>query len=210
MVAAADPEKLAEDVAKKIEANPDQVVDPKKSEQTTKQLEKVARYSAKTQPRDARGRFRQVLARIKQDLGVSGNADALKKIEQAENLDFAGNYKGAVDAATDLINIIDRLDSGALNSTSLENVRTSSAELGKVIANLPFAFGDQSAKIRYSDVPPALKDLIDDMIKRVEKKIGPKDAAEATHGLKDFMSGQEMLSQSDISSRMSVLLRLLT
>jgi hypothetical protein len=48
------------------------------------------------------------------------------------------------------------------------------------------------------------------MITRVENKIGQKDADIATKGMKDFMSGQEVYSQSEISSQMSKLLRLLT
>jgi hypothetical protein len=170
----------------------------------------ILKYTADTQPRDARGRFRQVLARIKEDLGTSGNQDALAKIAQVENLDFAGNYTGAVQASGDLLNIIDRLDSGALNSTSLENVRSSAAELGRVISNLPFAFGDDNAKIRYSDVPPALRNLMDAMIKRVEAKIGKKDSAKATKTLQEFKSGSLYMNQAQISSEMSTLLRLLT
>jgi len=173
-------------------------------------IERTIKYTARTQPRDARGRFRQVLARIKQDLGTSGNADALRKIELAENLDFAGNYEGAVKAASDLIGIIDRLDTGALNPTSLENVRSSAGELGKVIANLPFAFGQEAQKIRYSDIPPALRDLIDSMISRVEAKIGKEDADVATETLRKYQSGGDMMNQSEISSEMAKLLRLLT
>ena len=169
-----------------------------------------AKYTPKTQPRDAAGKFRQVLARLKLDLGDSGSDDALKKIEQAENLDNAGNYAGAAKAAGDLLGIIDRLDTGALNSESLENVRSSAGELGKVIANLPFAFGQDAQKIRFSDIPPALQQLMEDMITRVEAKIGKDDAAIATKDLNTFMSGGDYYSQSEISSQMAKLLRLLT
>jgi translation initiation factor 2B subunit (eIF-2B alpha/beta/delta family) len=102
------------------------------------------------------------------------------------------------------------LDTGALNPEAIGNVRNSAGELGKVIANLPFAFGKDAQKIRFSDVPPALQDLMEKMITRVEDKIGKKDADIATQGMKDFMSGQEVYSQSEISSQMSKLLRLLT
>jgi hypothetical protein len=169
-----------------------------------------AKYTPKTQPRDAEGKFRQVLARLKLDLGDSGADAALKKIEQAENLDNAGNYAGAAKAAGDLLNIIDRLDSGALNAEALENVRSSAGELGKVIANLPFAFGQDAQKIRFSDIPPALQQLMEDMITRVEAKIGKEDAAIATKDLDTFMSGGDYYSQSEISSQMAKLLRLLT
>lgn len=169
-----------------------------------------AKYTPKTQPRDAAGKFRQVLARLKLDLGDTGADVALKKIEQAENLDNAGNYAGAAKAAGDLLGIIDRLDTGALNAESLENVRTSAGELGKVIANLPFAFGQDAQKIRFSDIPPALQQLMEDMITRVEAKIGKDDAAVATKDLNTFMSGGDYYSQSEISSQMAKLLRLLT
>ena len=169
-----------------------------------------AKYTPKTQPRDASGKFRQVLARLKVNLGTAGSDAAIKKIEETENLDNAGNYAGAAKAAGDLLNIIDRLDTNALNSDSLENIRTSAGELGKVIANLPFAFGADAEKIRFSDVPPALRDLMKDMITRVEDKIGQKDADTATKDLKSFMSGGDYYNQSEISSQMAKLLRLLT
>jgi hypothetical protein len=168
------------------------------------------KYTPKTQPRDTKGKFREVLARLKVNLGVAGSQGALDKIQEVENLDNVGNYIGASKAAADLIDIIGRLDSGALNKDSLENIRTSSGELGKVIANLPFAFGNENEKIRFSDMPPALRDLVEDMMKKVEAKIGKEDAAVANRELKDFKSGLEVYNQSEISSQLSKLLRLLT
>lgn len=170
-----------------------------------------AKYvSGKTQPRDAKGKFRQVLARIKSDLGKSGLDDVVQKIEEAENLDDAGNYAAAYDAADELRAILNRLDSGALNADSLENVRAATAALGKVMANLPLPFGEKAQKVRFSDLPPALRDLMDEMITRVEKKIGAEDAAEATARLKTYKSGSDVYSQSEVSSEMGKLLRLLT
>ena len=174
------------------------------------EVQDQGKYTPETQPRDEKGKFRQVLARIKQDLGDSGSEEAIKKIEEAENLDDAGNYMEAARAAGDLISIVDRLDTGALDSKSLENVRSSARALGEVIANLPLPFGSDTEKVRYSDLPPALRGLIDDMISRVEDKIGKKDADEATVDLKSFMSGGDYYSQAEISSQMSRLLRLLT
>jgi hypothetical protein len=168
------------------------------------------KYTAKTQPRDARGKFRKVLARLKQDLGVAGLQKALLKVQTAEDLEFAGNYAGAAEAAGDLINTIDRLDSGALDATKLENVRNTAGDLGRVIANLPLPFTNQAQKVRYSDLPPALRNLMDDMITRVESKIGKEDADIATANLRSFKSGADVYSQSEISSQMTTLLRLLT
>ena len=164
----------------------------------------------KTQPRDAQGKFRKVLARLKFDLGTSGNQRALEKVQEAENLDNVGDYAGAVKASSDLIEIVDRLDSGALNAKSIDNVRASTRELGKVIANLPLPFENQTEKIRYSDMPASLKDLTKSLINRVEDKIGKEDADKATAELRSFMSGNDYYSQGEISSQLNKLLRLLT
>jgi hypothetical protein len=168
------------------------------------------KYTPDTQPRDEKGKFRTVLARIKQDLGVAGLQDVVKKVAKAEQLNEVGNYQDAAKAANDVIGIVDRLDSGALNPQALENVRSSAKALGKVIANLPLPFGSETEKVRYSDLPPALKTLMDDMLSRVTDKIGAKDAQEATVGLRSFMSGGDYYTQQEISSELSKLLRLLT
>jgi hypothetical protein len=51
---------------------------------------------------------------------------------------------------------------------------------------------------------------MENMVDRVEEKIGKDDAAEVVGGLKGFMSGSDVYSQSDISSQMATMLRLLT
>ena len=164
----------------------------------------------KNQPRDIEGRFRQVLARLSKDLGDSELQDVVEKIKEVENITGLGDYGDAARAGAELINILNRLDEGSLNKVSLENVRATAAELGKVISNLPLPFTNQAQKVRFSDLPPALKDLMENMVERVEKKIGKDDAAEATAKLKGFMSGSDVFSQSDISSQMARMLRLLT
>jgi hypothetical protein len=168
------------------------------------------RYTPKTQPRDAKGKYRKVLARLRQNLGVAGLQRALTKAQEAQNLEFAGNYADSAAASSDLIGLIDRLDTGALNPRALENVRLTAAELGKTIANLPLPFGKDAEKVRFSDLPAGLKDLIDSMITRVEAKIGKEDSDVATQSLKSYMSGADVYSQGEVQSEMSKLLRLLT
>ena len=171
---------------------------------------RVKYVSGINQPRDAKGKYRKVLARLKQDLGVAGLSRALKKVEEAENLDFAGDYASSAAASEELLGMIDRLDANALNPRALENVRLTAAELGKTIANLPLPFGKDAQKVRFSDLPAGLKDLIEQMITRVEAKIGKEDADIATKSLKSYMSGADVYSQGEVQSEMSKLLRLLT
>jgi hypothetical protein len=106
--------------------------------------------------------------------------------------------------------MIDRLDAKALNPQALENVRATAKELGTVISNLPLPFGQDAQKLKFSDLPAGLKDLIDSMITRVEQKIGKKDADIATANLKSYMAGADLYSQGEVQSEMSKLLRLLT
>jgi hypothetical protein len=173
-------------------------------------VDERGRYTPETQPRDDSGRFRRVLARLKQNIGDSGLTNIIEKIEEAENNENAGDYEQAAGSAGELIDMIDRIDTGALNPRALENVRATAAELGRVVANLPLPFGQDAAKVRYSDLPPALKDLIEDMIIRVADKIGDEDAAEATKVLESYKGGGDFMNQSEISSELSKLLRLLT
>ena len=174
------------------------------------EVQDQGKYTPETQPRDEKGKFRVVLARIKQDLGDAGLQDVVQKVSEAEQLNEIGNYEDAAKAANDVIGIVDRLDAGALNPQAIENVRSSAKALGEVIANLPLPFGSDTEKVRYSDLPPALKNLMDDMLSRVTDKIGAKDAEEATVGLRSFMSGGDYFTQQEISSELSKLLRLLT
>jgi hypothetical protein len=167
-------------------------------------------YTPKTQPRDAKGKFRQVLARLKSDIGTSGLQNIVEEARTVGAYYELGDYVNSAGSAVKLMDIIGRLDSGALNSDSLENVRASAAELGKVIANLPLGFNDQTEKVRYSDLPSSLQNLMDDMMEKVEAKIGKDDAKIANADLEAFRSGSDVFSQGEISGQMSKLLRLLT
>lgn len=162
------------------------------------------------QPRDAKGKFRIVLARLKENLGVSGLQRAVERVEELEQLDSAGNYAAAAGAAASLQKLLDRLDTGALNAQSLENVRESARLLGGVMANLPLPFGDDTSKVKFTDLPPVLRSLIEDMMERVAEKIGEEDAKEPTAKLRQYIGGGDVLNQSEVSSEMSTLLRLLT
>jgi thiamine pyrophosphate-dependent acetolactate synthase large subunit-like protein len=169
--------------------------------------------SGRNQPRDARGKFRVVLARIKENLAAAGLEASLAKAEEIEKLNEAGSLKAATKAADQLRSVLTRLDTGALNADSLENVRETARLLGLVISNAlggTGVFGSDANKMRFSDLPQPLKDLMDEMITRVEKKIGQEDADDVTQKLRTFKAGGDYLNQQEVSSEMSTLLRLLT
>ena len=203
--------KLKEEADEQTKQEIEDAEQVKKGETPERDEEGRLRYvSGVNQPRDAKGKYRKVLARLKYDLGVAGLADVLKKVEGLENLDFAGDYYEAADAMLNLTDMLDRLDTKALNPKALENVRNTARAGGVAFANLPLPFGDENEKLKFSDLPADFKTLMEDMVTRVEAKIGKEDAEIATKDLKSYMSGGDLLSQAEIQSQFNTMLRLLT
>ena len=162
------------------------------------------------QPRDYNGRFRLVLARLKENLGVTGNQNIVEDIEATDSKIRAGDYAESVRAGLDLTSKLDRLEDGALNKEAIGSVREAAGDLATAISNLPLPFKNQAQKVRFSDLPPNLRDLMDEMVDRVHKKIGNEEGQVATARLRQLMSGADLFSQGEISQEMSKLLRLLT
>lgn len=167
-------------------------------------------FTVDNQPRDSRGRFRQVLARLKFDLGGKQLEGIVAKIRDAENADDAGDYAKSASAAKDVVGLVDKIADGVLDPESIKNVRAGAAELGRVLAYLPLPQGDPNAKVRYSDLPPSTQELIDGMIERVVTKLGAEDSRDAVALLKSYISGVRSMSSDELSAELNKLLRLLT
>jgi hypothetical protein len=163
-------------------------------------------YDKDNQPRDSRGRFRDILARLKVDLGESELNEVVSKIEDAQSAELRKDYGKSADAATDVVQMIDRLGADALNPTQLKNVRDASRALGKAIAYLPLPQGDQNAKLRYSDLPPTTQQLLQNMQQRIIDKLDADKAEEVLAVLRSFASGTVQLSSDDLQAELARLL----
>jgi hypothetical protein len=161
------------------------------------------------QPRDQEGKFRRILARLKFDLGDTELEGIVNEIKNAEQNADAGDIGKAAEAGKNVIQMVDAIEEGVLDPESINNVRKGAAELGRAIAYLPLPQGDPNAKVRFSDLPKTTKDLIENMVQRVEEKLGP-DAAEAVANLKSLMSGGRSMASDELSAELNKLLRLLT
>jgi hypothetical protein len=201
-------QRLINDLRARGEEIPEELLPPK-ADRGDSEEEGRPKYKPGYQPRDYNGQFKQVLARLKEDLGDSSSNDIVESLKEAEGV-VTGDYVESVRAGLDLKSRLDRLDMKALNPEAIQNVREASRDLGKAIANLPLPFKNQAAKLRFSDVPPTLRDLMQDLIDRVHDKIGLEEGQAATAKLRKFMSGGDILSQGEISREMSRFLRLLT
>ena len=68
----------------------------------------------------------------------------------------------------------------------------------------------ESEQLTFADVPPALQELIHDLIARVENTIGLEEAEECSFQLRGFIEGRYKYTQSELSSQMAKHLRMLT
>lgn len=68
---------------------------------------------------------------------------------------------------------------------------------------------DPNKKYTYSDLPKSLKDLMKEMVERVETKLGIEDADLITVELRDFMKDKVKFTQTELVPLMAKLLRIL-
>jgi len=167
-------------------------------------------YNAQTQPRDRTGKFRQILARLKSDLGDKELENIVAEIRNAEKADDVGDYAKASEAGRKVVSLIDDIKNGSLDQGVVKNLREGAADLGRVLAYLPLPQGQDTAKVKFSDLPPSTGRLIQGLISRVEDKVNPEDAAKFTKVLKSFISGVRTMTSDELSAEMNRLLRILT
>lgn len=180
-----------------------------KNESEKKVDDNRSKYTAKTQPRDPDGKFRRILARLKLNLGGDSTAELAKKIESAEAAQIAGNYALMHEAGSDIVKMIDGIDSGSIQKGLANNLRRGATDLGRVMAYLPLPQGDSNAKVRFTDLPPAGGDLVRKMVEQVKDSVDPDVAIKYTKELDEFMSGSRTMTSDEMSVFLNKLLRVL-
>lgn len=166
------------------------------------------KFTPETQPRDDDGKFRLILARLRDNVGVEGNQEILQKIAALEGI-HQGDYKAASVAYADLSSSLSKIDSGALPDGTRGTLRRVSVDLAKAVANLPLPFDDQAQKVRFSDLPPVLRTMTEQLVQKVKDKYGA-EAPEKLEDITRFMSGGDFFAQKDVSSQLNHLVHLLT
>ncbi len=167
------------------------------------------KYNARTQPREWDGKFRKILARLKTNLGEKSTEHLAREIEAAEAAQVAGNYELMSKHSTDLMKMLNEIEDGALPKGQTKNLRRGATDLGKILAYLPLPQGQDNAKVRFTDLPPASAELVRSMVKRVEEKLDPDDAKKYVAALNSFMSGSRTMTSDEMAVHMNKLLRVL-
>lgn len=171
--------------------------------------ENRSKYTAKTQPRDFNGRFKKILARLKMNLGGESTEEVAKQIESTEAAQIAGNYEEMKTHSTDLIKMLNDVDEGSLAKGTVKNLRRGATDLGKVMAYLPLPQGQENAKVRFTDVPPATQDLVRSMVKRVKERLDSSTARKYVQVLESYMSGSRTMTSDEMAKELNKLLRVL-
>jgi hypothetical protein len=161
-------------------------------------------------PRDEKGRFRLVIAELKDELkGEAGTEDAVKGLDEVQQAANTGDMDAAQSAAKGVLDLVDKIAEKTIDPDAVKTLRKGYTDLADAVANLPLAFGDLNQKYRFTDLPAPLQGLIKDLYNRAEQQLNPADMENAGGKIQQFTSGIELLSQPEISAELSRILRFL-
>jgi hypothetical protein len=161
-------------------------------------------------PRDEHGRFRKVLFRLKKDLEQkTGTKEAIEKIEEAEDAEERGDDAGAQAAAEEVIKLVDDLADGTMDADDQEMLRLGGASLGEVLARLPLPQGQVASKMKFTDLPLELRDLVEDLVDRAAAKLDAEKFQEVAGPLKTYMAGGDYMDTDEVQSHLNRILRFL-
>jgi hypothetical protein len=161
-------------------------------------------------PRDERGKFRKVLFRLQDDLkGKTGTKKAMEEADAAIAADAAGDTKGAHEAGERLKVELDKIAANTVDLQDQEDLKRNGALLGEVLARLPMPQGDTTAKMRFSDLPVALRDLINDLLDRLSNAVSPEVYDEVAGPMANYISGADYMHSDEIQSHLSRIMRYL-
>jgi hypothetical protein len=171
---------------------------------------KPREFKEEMHPRDEHGKFRNVLFRLKDDLeGKTGTKKAVDDINEAIEADDRGDDKGARDAADRLITELDKIAENTVDLQDAEDLKRRGADLAEVMARLPLPQGDADVKMRYTDLPVALRDLVEDLMDRLAASVDQDTFDEVAGPLRSYMSGADYMHSDEIQSHLARIMRFL-
>jgi hypothetical protein len=166
-------------------------------------------WDPKRHPRDDKGKFRTAIARIKKAANDAGKESIEKAADRVAAAEARGDLDEVQQSTERLLKQVDDGIDDIEDIDTAKELRRGYTSLSTAVASMPIAMGDVNQKFRFTDLPPQLQGLIKDLLKRVEAALDNETAEKASHNVKDFISGVDVLSQPDISAELSRMLRYL-
>lgn len=163
-------------------------------------------------PRDDSGRFRKVLFRLRDTLhetpvGESADRDIEEAVDAMDN----GEIDQVKLAGERVMEAVDEAlrDVDPTQITDVQNLKAGYAALGEVLARLPLAQGSESVTYRWTDLPPDLSGMIDDIMDRLRDHVDSATYEEVTAPVVDYQSGTDYVTSDQLQSWMTEMLRYL-
>jgi len=103
-------------------------------EKAEAEKEREHKYTPDTQPRDNKGEYRRVLARLKGDLHLAGLHGVAADAKHIEDLHDGGRHEEALKASKDLLNKVDILKKNVKKEGSLKRLNSSSKDLDDALS----------------------------------------------------------------------------
>lgn len=161
----------------------------------------VVPFEEDKHPRDHKGRFREVLARLENLLKGDPAAKAgVQHVEDAAAKEAAGDHAGAAAAA--------HMGADQLEKAAVKAVGTSKSNLDKAAKEVRQAAGDHEAHhgtgkhggddILLDALPAPVRELLDEAVTRAEEKLDPANPAELFAKVKAFLTGTNPMSARQV------------
>lgn len=185
---------------------------------------KTHKFTEQYHPRDTKGKFRDVIARLTNELQQNPDdtaADSAAKTEAKAELDAArdaneqSNTEATQQHLDKLLEIADQVAGGSVRPDVAQTLREGYSELGRFVASTGVSQQAGSDKydpnkLRYSDLDPLIKDLIANMIKRIETDFpDQKVQQEALGNIQSYMAGGDVWSLTELMQSLSKMMRFL-
>lgn len=162
-------------------------------------------FDAQRHPRwDENGQFRQVLTRLRKDVeDVPEAKEAVRNIDKAMEL-MSSSDLGKIEAAThDVMRSIDKAADLVGSAETAANMRTGFAALGEALARLPLPQGNDTATMRWTDLPEQLQSLVTDVMGKLKSELDADEYRKVTHDVQAFQSGVDFATSDQIQSWLS-------
>lgn len=178
---------------------------------TRRMISRNPDFDEANHPRDNDGKFRDVVAKLRENLKNTPEAEeAVKELDDAAQAEAEKNFEKARLAADRAIHILDAAATGVRNIGTAETMRDAAKQLGRVIAFLPVAVGNDSVASSFEQLAPEVQNLIQDLVERAEKVRDPsEDASADLESIKGFISGGDQWTQPELNSALSRMIRIL-
>ena len=134
-----------------------------------------------------------------QDRDQEGNGRGRGALETEEK----GDDKGAKEAADRLLVELDKIAENTADLAGSGRSKRNGAALAEVIARLPMPQGNADVKMRFTDLPMQLRDLVEDLMGRLAAAVDQDTYDEVAGPMKTYISGADYMHSDEIQSHLA-------